>query len=96
MNEKAELFLENPVRNPYTSREDPGSENDTKWTGTFTTCLFSEGTQSQDPAMKPRGEPISGTCCGVTAAVPQPLLAPFITTKVASPPPLLKLCSLST
>lgn len=46
MNEKAEFFLENPVRNPYTSREDPGLENDTKWTVTFTAALFSEGTQS--------------------------------------------------
>lgn len=39
MNKIAEFFLENPVR-------DPGSENNTKWTVTFTTSLFSEGTQS--------------------------------------------------
>lgn len=37
--------------------------------------------RSSHPATKPSGEPILGTCCALTAAVPQLLLTLFITAK---------------
>lgn len=60
MNENIEYFLQKSVSNPYTSREDPGSEKSHKqrWTVTFPTALFSETTlelRANHPATKPGG-----------------------------------------